>query len=188
MGKLSRSEIVGGDHIYSPRRGYDHHGIYVGENQVIHFTSSPQGTFSASSSAMFGPCSVCGFHGGMSGVVQTCLDCFLDGGDLHRYKYGVDVLLTLLSPRRKTHTSDSPEIVIQRARKLLEQGFGKYDTVSNNCEHFALYCKIGRHISCAQVESIIANVGVSAAGFVINPLLGAGLLSIYAYRRLRTDW
>ncbi|GLJ15516.1 hypothetical protein SUGI_0254870 [Cryptomeria japonica] len=42
MAKLSRSEIIPGDHIFTYKSGsghdHDHHGIYVAENQVIHFT------------------------------------------------------------------------------------------------------------------------------------------------------
>ena len=32
-----------GDHLVSPRRGYSHHGIFVGENRVIHFAGWANG-------------------------------------------------------------------------------------------------------------------------------------------------
>jgi len=32
-----------GDHLISPRTGYSHHGLYLGNNQVIHYTGFSQG-------------------------------------------------------------------------------------------------------------------------------------------------
>ncbi|GLJ17308.1 hypothetical protein SUGI_0300510 [Cryptomeria japonica] len=149
---LSRSEILPGDHIYTSRGAYDHHGIYIGENRVIHFQNSVEGTSFASSTHPFGPCSVCGYHSGMSGVVLTCLDCFLHAGNICRYEYGVKPgLSTFLpaSPERKWCTAvscDPPEIVIRRARDLLKDGFGTYNLLWNNCEHFAIFCKTGQYM------------------------------------------
>nr|GEW70130.1 hypothetical protein [Tanacetum cinerariifolium] len=37
--------------------------------------------------------------------------------------------------------SDPPQDVIHRAMYLLQNGFGNYTLVLNNCEDFALYCK-----------------------------------------------
>ncbi|XP_076942688.1 protein LEAD-SENSITIVE 1-like [Bidens hawaiensis] len=39
--------------------------------------------------------------------------------------------------------SDLPEEVKHRATYLYENGYGKYDLMTNNCEDFALYCKTG---------------------------------------------
>ncbi|PIN01180.1 hypothetical protein CDL12_26314 [Handroanthus impetiginosus] len=37
--------------------------------------------------------------------------------------------------------SDPDDVVIHRAKYLLDDGFGCYDVSKNNCEDFALYCK-----------------------------------------------
>jgi hypothetical protein len=33
------SDLIIGSHLVTPRIGYQHHGLYVGNNQVVHFTS-----------------------------------------------------------------------------------------------------------------------------------------------------
>ncbi|MGX2948452.1 lecithin retinol acyltransferase family protein [Frederiksenia canicola] len=35
--------MIAGDHIYSPRTGYTHHGIYIGNQQVIHYSGFANG-------------------------------------------------------------------------------------------------------------------------------------------------
>ncbi|PLT32548.1 lecithin retinol acyltransferase family protein [Bacillus sp. V5-8f] len=40
LGQLTRkkaNDFVKGDHLFSQRLGYTHHGIYVGNNQVLHY-------------------------------------------------------------------------------------------------------------------------------------------------------
>ena len=36
------SQITIGSHLVTPRIGYQHHGLYIGNEQVIHFTSNSQ--------------------------------------------------------------------------------------------------------------------------------------------------
>ena len=36
------SDLTLGSHLITPRLGYQHHGLYIGHQQVIHFTSSSQ--------------------------------------------------------------------------------------------------------------------------------------------------
>lgn len=83
-----------------------------------------------------------------TGVFLNCLNCFLrrKNYSLCRYEYGVSRSTFEREIRGGTCTtaeSDSPKEVIQRARYLLENGFGKYHLEKNNCEDFALYCKTG---------------------------------------------
>ncbi|KAI0514007.1 hypothetical protein KFK09_010040 [Dendrobium nobile] len=158
--RVERSEIKAGDHIYSWRAlyTYSHHGIYVGGQKVVHFTrkkeTSPS-TFdssSISSSSKLQPplaCPTfpdCGFQQPNSGVILSCLDCFLDKGSLYCFEYGVAPPVFLAKVRGGTCTtahSDPPGTVINRAMYLLQNGFGNYDLFENNCEDFALYCKTG---------------------------------------------
>lgn len=88
----------------------------------------------------------CGFQHKESGVVLSCLDCFLGDGLLYRFDYGASPSVFLTKLRGGTCTtaqSDPPEAVIHRAMYLLQNGFGNYDVFKNNCEDFALYCKTG---------------------------------------------
>ncbi|KAJ6839137.1 uncharacterized protein M6B38_316690 [Iris pallida] len=157
--RVERSQIKAGDHIYTWRAvyTYSHHGIYVGGEKVVHFTrkketSSGSNSSSSSSSSSKAPSSACetfpdcGFQKPDSGVVLSCLDCFLGIGSLYSFEYGVAPSVFLAKVRGGTCTtaeSDPPEVVVHRAMFLLRNGFGNYDLFENNCEDFAIYCKTG---------------------------------------------
>ncbi|KAK2988267.1 hypothetical protein RJ640_003138 [Escallonia rubra] len=158
--KVDRLQLKPGDHIYSWRAAYlyAHHGIYVGDGMVIHFTRGAgqeigTGTvldrviFSSSPShSSENPCPRCGDQSREDGVISSCLDCFLSGGELYLFRYGVSLLLFLAQVRGGTCTlalSDPPEDVLHRAELLLQNGFGGYQISKNNCEDFAIYCKTG---------------------------------------------
>lgn len=158
--KIRRDELKAGDHIYSWRHAYlyAHHGIYMGEGKVIHFTRGAgqeigTGTvldrfiFSSSpSNSLDNPCPRCGDQSSLDGVISSCLDCFLSGGDLYLFEYGVNPAFFIAKARGGTCTlasSDPNQDVLHRASYLLEKGFGVYDLFKNNCEDFAIYCKTG---------------------------------------------
>ncbi|XP_039160359.1 uncharacterized protein LOC120289486 isoform X3 [Eucalyptus grandis] len=91
--KIERDQLKPGDHIYSWRYYclYTHHGIYVGEGKVIHFTRGAgheigRGTVldriisSSSPSPPVGKkCQICGDQPRLDGVISSCIDCFLSG-------------------------------------------------------------------------------------------------------------
>lgn len=129
-------------------------GIYVGEGKVIHFTQradpeNGKGSCLIISSLLSPteiPCPTCGEQTRTDGVISSCMDCFLNGGDLYRFEYGVSGMFFLAKVRGGTCTrasSDPPEKVLHRAQFLLENGFGGYDVFKKNCEDFAIYCKTG---------------------------------------------
>ncbi|KAL5568149.1 hypothetical protein UlMin_024724 [Ulmus minor] len=138
-----------GDHIYCFRNAhtYSHHGIYVDDNRVIHFTRTQQD--STQSSSNYQACRICGFQPEtQGGVVKSCLDCFLKGQRLFLFKYNVSsrVFKENKSGTCSTTSCDPPDIVVRRATKMLNNGqlgFGEYDLMKNNCEHFARFCKTG---------------------------------------------
>lgn len=69
--------------------------------------------------------------------------------------------------------SDSPDVVIERATSRL--GERDYHIVFNNCEHFAAWCKTGKHRS-HQVENIAAATaigGVLLGGVFVAPAIAA---------------
>ena len=118
------------------------------------------------------PCPICGDQSKLDGVISSCIDCFLLGGDLYRFEYGVKPAFFLAKVRGGTCTlasSDSPEEVIHRASYLLQNGFGVYHIYKNNCEHFAMYCKTGLVVSTissvggsGQAESFVSAANVTA--------------------------
>ncbi|KAL3728030.1 hypothetical protein ACJRO7_032732 [Eucalyptus globulus] len=124
---IRQEELTPGEHIYTYRRYglYTHHGIYVGEGYVIHFTRT--------------------------GVDNTSLDSFRREGKklhpLHSYAYGRPLLeywLTRWGTRTTLLDTKSPEEVVNKAWELYGgDSFGKYDLINNNCEHFATFCRIG---------------------------------------------
>ncbi|KAL9998328.1 putative LRAT domain-containing protein [Helianthus debilis subsp. tardiflorus] len=162
--RVERSEIKAGDHIYTYRAvfAYSHHGIYVGGNKVVHFThfrsdgesetswniNTPSGSYDEMTKIPLS-CSKypdCGFRQPKSGVVLSCLDCFLRDGALYAFEYAVNPTVFIAKVRGgtcTTATSDDADTVIHRAMYLLQTGFGNYDVFQNNCEDFALYCKTG---------------------------------------------
>ncbi|KAI9121195.1 hypothetical protein K1719_008228 [Acacia pycnantha] len=117
----------------------------------------------------------CGFKQPNSGVVLSCLDCFLRNGSLYCFEYEVSPSVFMAKIRGGTCTiepSDPVETVIHRAMYLLQNGFGSYDVFQNNCEDFALYCKTGLLIVDKQ------GVGRSGqASFVIGAPLATVLSS-----------
>ncbi|OAY62127.1 protein LEAD-SENSITIVE 1 isoform X1 [Manihot esculenta] len=184
--RVERSEIKPGDHIYTYRAvfTYSHHGIFVGGNKVVHFTPRQNANSSSDTSSDIyntissipSSCDIpdCGFRQPNSGVALSCLDCFLGKGSLYCFEYGVTPSVFLAKLRGGTCTtaaSDPEETVIHRAMYLLQNGFGNYDVLGNNCEDFALYCKTGLLVMDRQ------GVGRSgqASSFIGAPL--AALLS-----------
>ncbi|KAL0784578.1 hypothetical protein Bca101_000825 [Brassica carinata] len=135
--KISKDDLKPGDHIYSWRNAYiySHHGIYIGDGKVIHFTRGGgleigTGTFldklivsSITNHGGDNPCPNCGGkHSNTHGVISSCLDCFLSGGDLLRFEYSVSPALFMSKLRGGTCTtaaSDPSEEVISRAEFLL---------------------------------------------------------------------
>ncbi|GBG77026.1 hypothetical protein CBR_g23352 [Chara braunii] len=219
--RVSKADLVPGDHIYSWRKGYmyAHHGIYAGDGRVLHFTNGKEEVaFRGAWSFLRGisskppvsdhePCAACNaafrsrIEGG-NGVIETCLLCFLDGRNLYRFKYGVKPLTFLAKVRGGTctmATTDNPAEVLERARYLLEHGFGDYDVFSNNCEDFAIYCKtgllmtkseLGRSSQAASAGLIPASALMSASGRLLtaNPLGAVAVaVGLYLWGRYTVD-
>ena len=141
-------------------------GIYVDAGNVIHFPQHP----------LDNPCPICGDESRRDGVISSCIDCFLSGGDLYRYEYGVTRTFFLAKVCGGTCTlasSESPEQVIHRAMYFLRKGFGDYDVIKNNCEDFALCCKTGLRVipTVSMGQSGQAASFQAAAGIVISSSL-----------------
>ncbi|WVZ82657.1 hypothetical protein U9M48_029899 [Paspalum notatum var. saurae] len=92
------------------------------------------------------------------GVVISCLDCFTEGDNICLFVYSVPRwfrnMWLIGTPTQHTclvEAEDPPETVLRRANNLLANhgGFSadSYDLVTNNCQHFAIYCKTGRKLT-----------------------------------------
>ena len=93
---------------------YDHYGIYESDN-VIYEYAADSGDF-----------------GKKATVHITTLKTFMDNSkEVHAVVY----------PPSEKYTLYSPSDTIARARSKL--GETKYNLVTNNCEHFAVWCKTG---------------------------------------------
>jgi hypothetical protein len=121
-------------------------GIYIGDGKAIHFVGPKAGPTRA--------CKKCGFSRNTGhGVVETCLECFLDGGFLCRYNYNVPRMIlsitshTMCPNCTTTERSKSRSEIVETAKEKLKEGFGKYNLLSNNCEHFATFCSTGTAFS-----------------------------------------
>ncbi|KAK7333069.1 hypothetical protein VNO80_29829 [Phaseolus coccineus] len=185
--KIDREHLKPGDHIYSWRQAYiiAHHGIYVGMGMVIHFTrGAAQETGARTVLDRFRqslpphrhatrdtPCPRCGYQTKSEGVTRTCLDCFLYGGYLYLFEYGVSSAFFVAKARGGTCTiasSDPTEAVLRRAFFLLKSGFGGYHLFKNNCEDFAMYCKTGL--------VAVTNMSVGQSGQATSLLAAAGAI------------
>lgn len=217
--EVERKDLRAGDHIYSWRTGYTyaHHGIFVGDDDVVHFNRGSVQEIGAGVSLInsFASSSIpkqhlscprsphsCGLQYGNSGVIRSCLDCFLDGGAVHRFEYGVSKAVFFAQVRGGTCTlaqSDPPDEVIHRTMYLHKHGFGNYDLFCNNCEDFAIYCRTGYIVKrrgsggsgqAASMDGVCSAFSlVYDNRYMLNhPLcLALALVVSYSYKRYAAD-
>ncbi|MBA0646975.1 hypothetical protein Goklo_014893 [Gossypium klotzschianum] len=177
-----------GDHIYCERKGglYDHHGIYVGDDMVIHLRGA------AKKLGEIPACHKCGDKRVENGeIAKVCIDCFLDGATLQIFDYGVP-LLEFIARKRGTccqRDSKPPHEVISTATDLLERnGFGPYDMLTNNCEHFAVYCKTGCAASYQIVRHIEGAIATGPAGMLAGATVAVACGVSKGARKTSSSW
>lgn len=115
-----------GDHIRVNRGLYCHHGIYVSDSEVIHFTGKDGDSV---------------LDWSKPEVITSDLDYFLKGDKLEVKEYTDDEIEDLYPV----------DHIVKYARACL--GDKGYNLVFNNCEHFANTCTLGRFRS-KQVENV----------------------------------
>lgn len=126
-----------GDVIGVNRGVYQHFGIYVGDNRVIHYSGSHV-DFNLSD------------YKNIS-IREDSLDRFLhNNSEYFVFDCEADKNKSLFS--KNLLIAYTPEETVQRAKSKL--GENKYSLPFNNCEHFAIWCKTGIHKS-TQVDKII---------------------------------
>ena len=143
---VHESLLQPGDHIYVHRslKLYTHHGIYIGDilgssdREVIHFTGDSK------------------LQALQAEIKATSMKEFLRGKEKVRL-VAYDSNLTFYKrflPGTSHYRSCKPAREVIRTAQLYcnnpeewTREWGKYDLSSNNCEHFAFYCKTGIHCS-----------------------------------------
>ena len=116
-----------GDILIVDRGLYKHYGIYAGNGTVIHY---------ASLNGDFGD------------------DICIHEAPLEKFAHENEIIVGRFSEAfLRTHTLHSPEETVRRARSRI--GERQYNLVTNNCEHFALWCKTGISFS-RQVDMVLS--------------------------------
>lgn len=120
-GGVAELGLPSGAHLVTKRVGYAHHGIYIGNGDVVHYA---------------------GLSGKLRGgpVEIVSIEQFAAG-------FGVEVV---------SHPSAAyagPDVVDRATSRLGERD---YRLLSNNCEHFCLWCVFGQSRS-EQVDACIRN-------------------------------
>lgn len=121
---LEKLEI--GDHIRVKRPYYYHHGVYVGDGMVIHFTGEQNDSISEPEKVL---------------VRKTTIEFFANGTIVEKAK------LSLLEKRH----AKNRKIVVEEAEKAV--GEGNYDFLHNNCEDFANRVCYNKKLS-SQIDDI----------------------------------
>ena len=137
---------------------YDHYGIYTGNGGMIHY-ADPSGDW-----------------GNNIVVHRTTVEAFKDDAeylfviDFDKFvkKHGFSIsdivtpeginvakLLTAMLRSSNYYHLYTPEETVQRAESRL--GEKKYNIATNNCEHFAIWCKTGVSES-TQVEEFLRKI------------------------------
>ena len=98
---------------------YTHHGIYLNDDEIIHFSSINDDNLLGTDNS----------------VLRVSLEGFLRSGKLEVKVYSHDDRQDLFPV----------EEIVNWARACL--GDDGYNLIFNNCEHFANYCTLGRHHS-----------------------------------------
>ena len=130
-----------GDHLKVWRNAYWHHGIDVGNDEVVHLAEGD------SSSRLMR------FLKKKTGKIEkSSMEEFLKGG--HAVQGG---LRNTADPLDKEETAKRAEEAVGNP--------SKYNVLFNNCEHFANWCETGVAVS-HQIKSIAKKAGYALGGIV----------------------
>lgn len=140
-----------GDIIGICRGLYDHYGVYVSNDCVIHY-STPDGSDISANAAVI-ETSLHTFCNGDSGLFKLH---FRDDAEIQGMTVVSNCIVSRQEPLDFLRSLQevriySPEETVARARSRL--GEKKYNLLLNNCEHFALWCKTGVSKS-SQVDQV----------------------------------
>jgi hypothetical protein len=100
---------------------YLHYGIYVGNREVIHFSYLKEENFFDKDTHVR--------------IVKTSYEDFSNGSQTYR------------EPLRRDMNFNSGRKTAKIAKSMVDNDFGGYNLATNNCEHFANYCRYNEKVS-----------------------------------------
>lgn len=121
--EISIMDLRRGDTIVATKmKGtYLHYGIYVGNGEVVHYSYLKEEHFSDKDTHVR--------------IVKTSYEDFANGAQTYR------------EPLREEMNANSGRKTAKIAKSMVDNDFGGYNLVTNNCEHFANYCKYNEKLS-----------------------------------------
>ena len=145
------SKFQPGDHLRVHRGLYSHHGIYVGDGQVVDFGGGGL------------------FRKAETGIRKITLEEFRGSGTVAKVEHPAHLWLGLGMGLPEPLLGGG---VVHRAEWLLGQSSRvRYHLVGSNCEHIANWCVSGGYFESLQARKVL---GVT--GFIVGP----GLILAYA--------
>ncbi|GKA91066.1 putative endopeptidase, NLPC/P60 domain, LRAT-like domain protein, partial [Tanacetum coccineum] len=142
--------------------------IFVGEGKIIHFVSTIR---DYEGSRFLAPLKI--LSGSSTSHHKEKSPCSVSYCGLEKARGGTCSMAK----------SDPLEDVMHRATYLYENGYGKYDLMNNNCEDFALYCKIDLWSTDKESQ------GRSSQANMVRPtrLLEFSMMGLYNHVSLYTN-
>lgn len=167
------NNIQEGDILGVRRSGYDHYGVYIGNSRVIHYTSMSSDIDMKNNRIM--ETDIKHFLREERNIfVLNCENPALSPrfpavaiptiNPTSFTVFGVQQIMSQLVKafRNKEKKIYTPEETVQRAKSKL--GEQKYNLVTNNCEHFAIWCKTG----ISQSHQVDAYLDLIASKYVVS--------------------
>lgn len=143
--------LTKGDVIGVSRGLYEHYGVYIGNNRVIHYTSLNSDISMQDNKIM---------ETGMDHFLRDAgeffiLDCTYKNKAVKSKPIKAGFLVPDYNQLFERQSVFSPEETVKRAKSRL--GETKYSLAFNNCEHFAIWCKTGLSKS-HQVDAFLGTI------------------------------
>jgi len=120
--------LLPGTVIYADRKMYFHYGVYVGNGMVVNYKGAP-GHETDAKTAMIRLTSIEDFAGKSTVYIDKTYNSPFSGDEIAR-----------------------------RARNKVGTGLGEYNLMTNNCEHFANWCRYNKKTS-SQVDNAYRRIG-----------------------------
>lgn len=134
---VNKSQLELGDHIFRfgafHRQSFlTHHGIYIGEGHVIHFSGGAMNSTNVSTSLYDLGNDIINAK-----VIVSTFEEFMDNKTTC---FRVDM-------EESEKTDKNRRLIFARAVMNLDSDFGGYNPTKNNCEHFANWCRTRNKVS-----------------------------------------
>ncbi len=125
--------------VLSVNRGlYKHYGVYIGNDEVVHFSGGAENELSAERAC----------------IRKTSLEEFRGDGEIEIEANNCGAF--------------SHEETAARARAAVGSEKGKYDLAWNNCEHFANWCRYGKKRSLQVERAAVGFAGMAILGLGVG--------------------